>query len=238
MYGNHVEVQSIAELYNRRVEIYCYELTPLNIFQGEMGLSDATPIRISYHNGCHFNSVVDTRHAFVPIGPEMPRSYERPSEPSVETGIVKTVMMETENEEIESNVLKSVEKESEQKDLEAAMLRTAQADSVAADTESQVIRTIEKESEEMELEDEMVKTVQAESGARNLEDEIMRQVMMESAKEANVSSYGQDDDLMLQLALQQSCMDNITDFVKSIKIPPFQTQPPPPQPPSSASKKR
>lgn len=236
VYGNHVEIQSIAELYNRRVEIYCYELTPLNIFQGEMALSGATPIRISYHNNCHFNSVIDTRHPFVPLGPVMPESYKRTSDAnenipnnSIESEIVKSVVAQTEQKDIDAQVVKSVERESEERELESIMLNTAELDSVAADTEAQVVMSIEGESEKREIEAQMIKTAQAESEARNLEDEIMRQVMRDSAKEANVGTSEQDD-IMLQFVLQQSSMDSFTSLLKSIKVPPLPNQQPPPPP--------
>lgn len=214
-----------------------------------MALSDATPIRLSYHNGCHFNSVVDTTHPFVPLGPEMPESYKRPPENNInnfksdilesvishteqnniESQVVKSVEKESEQSNIESQVIKSVEKESEQNNIDSLMLESAQIESTVADTESQVIKSVEKESETKDLEAQMVKTAEAESEARNLEDEILRQVMMDSAKEVNGGDpFAQDDDAMLQFALQQSRMESLTGFLQSIQIPSFSNKPPPP----------
>ena len=180
-----------------------------------MALSAATPIRISYHNGCHFNSVVDAQHPFVPLGPEMPQSYRRPSNPDVGGGAGR-----------------AVEREAEQKSLDAALLEEARQESAAVDAESQMVRAAEKESGEKDLEAQMVRTVQKESETRNLKNEILRQVMMDSAKEANSAQNMQncyydddDDDAMLQFALQQSRMESLADMFKSIKIPPFQNQP-------------
>ena len=209
-YGNHVEIQAIAEVYNRRVEIYCYEATPLNIFQGEMALSDATPIRLSYHNGCHFNSVVDTRHPFVPLGTARPQSYRRQAYPSDSSSSGSSTL--------EEGIVKSVVAQSEQGDIE-----------------SQVTEAAERESEQKALDDQMLLSVEKESEARCLEDEILRQVMKESAGDAYANTDAQDD--MLQFALQQSRIASLTDVFKSIKIPPLanqqqqqqqQQQPPPP----------
>jgi len=60
VHGNHVEIQAISELYNRPVEVYSPEngLKPMNIFHTEYKTSDQ-PLRLSYHDGNHYNSVVD-----------------------------------------------------------------------------------------------------------------------------------------------------------------------------------
>eukprot|EP00543_Licmophora_paradoxa_P008122 CAMPEP_0202453098 /NCGR_PEP_ID=MMETSP1360-20130828/11147_1 /ASSEMBLY_ACC=CAM_ASM_000848 /TAXON_ID=515479 /ORGANISM="Licmophora paradoxa, Strain CCMP2313" /LENGTH=435 /DNA_ID=CAMNT_0049072095 /DNA_START=170 /DNA_END=1480 /DNA_ORIENTATION=+ len=64
VHGNNPEIQAISELYNRPVEVFTPEngAKPLNIFQSEYKTSDA-PIRLSYHDGNHYNAVVDP---FVP----------------------------------------------------------------------------------------------------------------------------------------------------------------------------
>jgi len=60
VHGNNPEIQAISELFNRPVEIYEPEngANPINIFQGEYKTSD-DPIRLSYHDGNHYNAVVD-----------------------------------------------------------------------------------------------------------------------------------------------------------------------------------
>jgi len=60
VHGNNPEIQAISELFNRLVEVFCPEngASPLNIFHSEYKTDDA-PIRLSYHDGNHYNAVVD-----------------------------------------------------------------------------------------------------------------------------------------------------------------------------------
>ncbi|CAL5017106.1 unnamed protein product [Urochloa decumbens] len=67
VYGNNVEIQAFAEMYNRPIHIYSYSTEPINIFQGSYN-TDVPPIRLSYHHGNHYNSVVDPRRQAVGAG--------------------------------------------------------------------------------------------------------------------------------------------------------------------------
>ena len=85
VHGNNPEIQAISELFNRPVEVFvpekggtmlslcsccwfsslfmfltpfCTTATPINIFQSEYKTLDV-PIRLSYHDGNHYNAVVD-----------------------------------------------------------------------------------------------------------------------------------------------------------------------------------
>lgn len=60
MHGNHAEIQAVSELFNRPVEVFTPEngATPINIFHAEYKTADA-PIRLSYHDGNHYNAVID-----------------------------------------------------------------------------------------------------------------------------------------------------------------------------------
>jgi hypothetical protein len=70
VHGNHTEIQALSELFNRPVEVYtpsscvdeCLQLQPINIFHKEYKASDP-PIRLSYHDGNHYNAIIDP---FVP----------------------------------------------------------------------------------------------------------------------------------------------------------------------------
>ncbi|KAL7645535.1 UNVERIFIED_CONTAM: hypothetical protein RMT77_003921 [Armadillidium vulgare] len=70
-YGNHIEIAAMSELYNRIIEVYCYSLEPINIFQGSMQ-TDNAPIRLSYHRGTHYNSLVDPYNATIGVGLGLP----------------------------------------------------------------------------------------------------------------------------------------------------------------------
>ncbi|GAB4824654.1 OVARIAN TUMOR DOMAIN-containing deubiquitinating enzyme 6 [Ancistrocladus abbreviatus] len=67
VYGNNVEIQALSEMYNRPIHIYSYSTEPMNIFHGSYN-TDLPPIRLSYHHGNHYNSLVDPRRLTVGAG--------------------------------------------------------------------------------------------------------------------------------------------------------------------------
>ena len=99
-HGNHIEMQAMAEMYNRPVEVYQYStgesvrpitasrsavisqsnLTslppppatePINTFHGIHQNNDE-PIRVSYHRNIHYNSVVNPNKATIGVGLGLP----------------------------------------------------------------------------------------------------------------------------------------------------------------------
>jgi OTU-like cysteine protease len=66
VHGNHTEIQALSELFNRPVEVYTpgnnseqnTKLQPMNIFHEEYKTADH-PIRLSYHDGNHYNAIID-----------------------------------------------------------------------------------------------------------------------------------------------------------------------------------
>ncbi|WVZ03888.1 hypothetical protein V8G54_024694 [Vigna mungo] len=67
VYGNNVEIQAMCEMYNRPIHIYSYSIEPINIFHGSYN-TDTPPIRLSYHHGNHYNSLVDPRRSAIGAG--------------------------------------------------------------------------------------------------------------------------------------------------------------------------
>ncbi|XP_020081288.1 uncharacterized protein LOC109704934 [Ananas comosus] len=63
VYGNNVEIQAFAEMYNHPIHIYSYSTKPVNIFQGS-DHTDTPPIQLSYH----YNSLVDPRRLTIGAG--------------------------------------------------------------------------------------------------------------------------------------------------------------------------
>ncbi|CAH0382719.1 unnamed protein product [Bemisia tabaci] len=59
-HGNHIELQAISELYNRKIEVYSYSHEPVHTFhtRAEANLES---IRLSYQRGNHYNSLMDPR---------------------------------------------------------------------------------------------------------------------------------------------------------------------------------
>lgn len=58
-WGGDLEIQAMAEIYNRPIEIYAYQLTPKRIYAQHLS-NEA--IRLSYHFRSHYNSVMDPAH--------------------------------------------------------------------------------------------------------------------------------------------------------------------------------
>ncbi|CAG7731651.1 unnamed protein product [Allacma fusca] len=71
VHGNHIEIQAMSEMYNRTIEVFCYGTEPINIFHGTVK-TDNEPIRLSYHRGVHYNSIVDPYKATVGVGLGLP----------------------------------------------------------------------------------------------------------------------------------------------------------------------
>jgi len=74
VHGNHLEIQALSEMYSRPIHIYCYSSEPINIFQ-HIPRSDSElsiPIRLCYHRGVHYNSLVDPNNASLGVGLGLP----------------------------------------------------------------------------------------------------------------------------------------------------------------------
>lgn len=67
VFGNNLEIQAMAEMYNRPIHIFCYGTEPKNIFQGNYE-TDLPPIRLSYHRSNHYNSLIDPSRPTVGAG--------------------------------------------------------------------------------------------------------------------------------------------------------------------------
>ncbi|KAI4373608.1 hypothetical protein MLD38_011716 [Melastoma candidum] len=67
VYGNNMEIQALSEMYNRPIHIYSYSTEPINIFHGSYN-TDTPPLRLSFHHGNHYNSLVDPRRLAIGAG--------------------------------------------------------------------------------------------------------------------------------------------------------------------------
>jgi len=123
-HGNHLEMQAMAELYNRQFEVYEYDITPINIFATRTASANP-PLRVSYHRQSHYNSVIDPFTPTIGVGLGLP---------SFHPGLA------------DKNLLESAFKTSEQEQIEKQML----ADKLrAADrdyTEEELVREISHRS--------------------------------------------------------------------------------------------
>ncbi|KAF5400873.1 OTU domain-containing protein 5-A [Paragonimus heterotremus] len=114
-YGNHIEIQAIAELYNRPVEIYHDSVEPINVFHAEY--SKEFPIRLSYHGRVHYNSVVDPFKPSFGHGLGMPDYQPNLAEPD----LIARAVCESEASQIEEAMLRDKMAETEQSEMERCM---------------------------------------------------------------------------------------------------------------------
>ncbi|CAH8452838.1 unnamed protein product [Schistosoma turkestanicum] len=107
-YGNHVEIQAIAELYNRPVEIYHGSVEPINVFHADY--SKEFPIRLSYHGRVHYNSIVDPFNPSFGHGLGMPNYQPGLAEPD----LIARAIRESECTQLEEAMLRDKLAETEQ----------------------------------------------------------------------------------------------------------------------------
>ncbi|XP_041035511.1 OTU domain-containing protein 5-A [Carcharodon carcharias] len=94
-HGNHIEMQAMAEMYNRPVEVYQYSmageenLEPINTFHGIHQTEDE-PIRVSYHRNIHYNSVVNPNKATIGVGLGLPAFKPGSADQSLMKNAIKT----------------------------------------------------------------------------------------------------------------------------------------------------
>ncbi|XP_035894544.1 OTU domain-containing protein 5-B isoform X2 [Anopheles stephensi] len=68
VHGNHIEIQAMSEMYNRSVELYCYQTKPTNIFNSDQLNNGNEPFRLSYQRSSHYNAIVNPYKASVGVG--------------------------------------------------------------------------------------------------------------------------------------------------------------------------
>eukprot|EP01083_Nonionella_stella_P200065 733075_1 len=64
IWGDNIEIQCMSEMYDRPVEIYAYQDTPMKTYRRPSQYGKKPPIRLSYHFQSHYNSIIHPeRHA-------------------------------------------------------------------------------------------------------------------------------------------------------------------------------
>jgi OTU-like cysteine protease len=101
-WGGHLEVQAMSEMFSTPIEIYNVDSgEPVNIFhQGYR--SDDVPVRLSYHNGNHYN-------ALVAVDAQLRRN---PVPADVEQGVVTNVAELSARQQVEDSIVRDVAEQS------------------------------------------------------------------------------------------------------------------------------
>jgi len=111
----------MAELFNRPIEVYVYSTEPINTFQAPAvpGCETYAPMRVSYHQGNHFNSIVDPSHPSVGVGLGLPGYKPVPVDRLVTASVVK----QSEAEQVDSLLVSRAIEESDAAETEQAVER-------------------------------------------------------------------------------------------------------------------
>jgi OTU domain-containing protein 5 len=131
-YGNNVEMQAFAEIYGRPIEVYHGRGdAPMNIFHGAYK-TDYPPIRLSYHRGNHYNSVIDPNNPSVGVGLGLP-SYQPGLADRMQ---IMEAMKLSEQEELDNYLLEEFRMNSEmetiEREIEQAILAQSRAEYFAS----------------------------------------------------------------------------------------------------------
>jgi len=146
-FGDHVEIQACAEIYNRPVEIYCNDENPLNLFQNSYA-TDTPPIRLSYHQRNHYNSVIDPNCPTAGVG--LGFSDLKPG--MADKMQVEEAIKKSEQADIEQQIVEHIKQETEQLEIEQVLIEGAKQISEVDDL-AQIERALEEEVRRASVED-------------------------------------------------------------------------------------
>ncbi|OIT39330.1 PREDICTED: OTU domain-containing protein 5-like [Nicotiana attenuata] len=132
VYGNNVEIQALSEMYNRPIHIYSYSIEPMNTFHGSYN-SDSPPIRLSYHHGNHYNSLVDPRRLTVGAG----LGFSSLQGTNVDKDKVKAAIKAQQDQQIDNALLAEgrfySDLELTEKEMERMVIEASRAEYIARD---------------------------------------------------------------------------------------------------------
>jgi len=140
VFGNHLELQAIAEIFNRPILIYVNDEVPLNLFQEEYK-TDNPPMRLSYHYGNHYNSVYDPLHPTFGVGIGLPGLQSGTDKQGV-----KDAVNEAERQVINNEIEKYTILESEQQSLNEQIISEIAKNSEAELLENEILESLKKEN--------------------------------------------------------------------------------------------
>ncbi|XP_055833355.1 OVARIAN TUMOR DOMAIN-containing deubiquitinating enzyme 6-like isoform X2 [Solanum dulcamara] len=132
VYGNNVEIQALSEMYNRPIHIYSYSTEPINTFHGSYN-TDSPPVRLSFHHGNHYNSLVDPHRLTVGAGLGFSSLQGR----NVDKDQVKAAIKAQQDQQIDNALLAEgcfySDLELTEKEIERMVMEASRAEYVAND---------------------------------------------------------------------------------------------------------
>ncbi|XP_049848746.1 OTU domain-containing protein 5-A-like [Schistocerca gregaria] len=126
VYGDHLELHALSEMYGRHIEIFTPSGEVLRLDHGDSSARGEPPLRLSYHNEDHYNSVRDLNNPSIGAGLGLPgyipgladkrqlQDALRDSESTLcEDTLVEHSRAESEQQYIDEQILNSVLQSSE-----------------------------------------------------------------------------------------------------------------------------
>ena len=136
VYGNNVEIQAMSEMYNRPIHIYSYSTEPINTFHGSYD-TDTPPVRLSFHHGNHYNSLVDPRRPTIGAG----LGFSSLRGTNVDKDQVKAAIKAQQDQQIDNALLAEgrfySDLELTEKEIERAVMEASRAEYLAGGTSKQ-----------------------------------------------------------------------------------------------------
>ncbi|XP_020527335.1 OTU domain-containing protein 5-B isoform X2 [Amborella trichopoda] len=132
VYGNNVEIQAFCEMFNRPIHIFSYGTEPINIFHNSYH-TDTPPIRLSYHHGNHYNSLVDPRRLTIGAG----LGYSSLRGTNIDKDQVKAAIKAQQDQQLENALLAEgrfySDLELTEKEIERMVMEASRAEYLAED---------------------------------------------------------------------------------------------------------
>ncbi|EGC31754.1 hypothetical protein DICPUDRAFT_10519, partial [Dictyostelium purpureum] len=127
VFGNNTEMQAMAELFNRPIEVYSKSLEPINIFHLSYR-GNQYPIRLSYHHGNHYDSICDLSNPSVGVGLGFPDFHPGQADKSQMNKAIKKSEFDLLNQQLYEEALLDSDWRETEMEIEEAVLAASRAE--------------------------------------------------------------------------------------------------------------
>jgi len=206
IWGGHIEIQAMSEIYQRPVEIYSYGAEPMKVV-GNSFLGNAV-IRLSYHQQSHYNSITDgaiIEHPPTPGEVENGRiawSKSRTSDAEMEMNLADSQFVEQALEASRKEFAKHSDKE-----FEAVVKRSL--DSLREIEQNQLDEALKNSMQQQER-DELNQALLA---SKKQEEDDLNQALLASLPSSDLVPSGPDRSLFLLMKTDGFADDDILEAI-------------------------
>lgn len=210
VWGGNIEIQAMSELYQRPIEIYAYSTKPMKTYSNQF-TSPASPIRLSYHQKKHYNSVSGKQRNRNKIYPKPGDSEDRQLKWSKlrSKRALEEALEASEMDQLDENILAQALRSSRQ-----AFEANFSEDDALFEQAVKASKAYLKQQQEDALKEILRKS------ALEKEAEDLKAALEQSASEANHDEMQIDDDshLIDLLVSEGHSLDSVTALYNSCSI--------------------